>query len=136
MTRRDLLLLAAAPISAELPEEFAGLPGQPVLALAVHPAVTPRLRPVTGGRQRVISDALRGEGPGIAWEEGWLSGHAHGPAHVFLAYSPISEQIAVMLWEGNRPSLFIPPRYAPWPGGLREPLRRFNPQIPDQMRFL
>lgn len=133
MTRRELFLLAAAP--APPPEEFAALPGQPVLALAIHPAVAALLRPASGGRQRVLSDALRGQGPGVAWEEGWLSGHAHGAAHVFLAYHVAGERIAVMLWEGNRPSLFIPPRIAAWPEALRAPVARFNPEVAAQLRW-
>ena len=132
MNRRELLAALAAPA---LPAEWADLPGQPVLALASQPAVTYRLRRMTAGRQRVVSDALRGAGPGVAWENGWLSGHAHGEAHIFLAFQPESEQVAVMLWEGDRPSLFVPPRAAPWPEALRPALARFNPEIAAQMRF-
>ena len=125
------LLLAAAP----LPEEFAALPGQPVLALAIHPAVAALLRPASGGRQRLLSDALRGTGPGVTWEGGWLSGHAHGEGHVFLAFEPRTERLALNLWDGNRPSLMIPPRAAHWPEALRAPLTRFNPEVAALMRW-
>lgn len=139
MNRRGLLLLAlASPALAEeaVPEEFAALVGQPVVALAAHPAVGPRLRRMAAGRQRLVSDALRGNGPGLVWEAGWLAGHSGlGEARVLLGYAPASEQVALMLWEGNSPSLFIPPRYAPWPEGLRGALRRFNPELEGQMRF-
>ena len=122
--------------AAELPAEFAALAGQPVLALAVHPAVFPRLRVMSAGRQRVVSDTLRGRGPSLAWQEGWLHGWAGtAAARVFLAYDPVAEQVALMLWEEGRPSLFIPPRWAPWPEALRAPLRGFNPELEAQLRW-
>lgn len=106
------------------------------MALAAHPAVGPRLRRMAAGRQRLVSDTLRGTGPGLTWEGGWLAGHASAAAaHVFLAFEPASEQVALMLWEVERPSLFVPPRYAPWPAGLRGALGRFNPAILAGMRF-
>lgn len=133
MIRRDFLL-AAAGLAA--PEEFSALPGQPVLALAVHPAVYPRLRVMSAGRQRVVSDTLRGRGPGLGWHEGWLHGWAGtAEARVFLAYEPQAEQLALMLWQDGRPSLFVPPRLAPWPEALRVPLRGFNPELEAQMRW-
>lgn len=135
MTSRRLLLAAPLLLAAGPPEEFAALPGQPVLALAIHPAVAALLRPASGGRQRLLSDALRGTGPGLAWEEGWLSGHAHGDAHVFLAYEPRRERLALSLWDRDRPSLFIPPRLAAWPEALRAPLQRFNPEVAALMRW-
>jgi len=137
-SRRALLLAAASlalPGAAAIPDEFAALPGQPILALASHPAVAARLRPITAGRQRVVAAALRQPGPPLSWEEGWLSAHAHGEAHLFLAFHPRSEQVALMLFEGNRPSLFIPPRIAAWPAALRGALERFNPEVAAQMRF-
>ncbi len=136
MTSRRLLLAAPLLLAAgPVPEEFSALPGQPVLALAVHPAVASLLRPASGGRQRLLSDALRGRGPGVAWEEGWLSGHAHGEGHVFLAFEPRTERLALSLWDGNRPSLFIPPRAANWPEALRAPVTRFNPEVAALMRW-
>ncbi|MCS6890546.1 MAG: hypothetical protein RMK64_03520 [Rhodovarius sp.] len=118
------------------PEEFASLPGQPVAAMAAHPAIGPRLRAMAAGRQRLVAEALRGRGPAVVWEGGWLSGWAAaGELRCFLAYEPRAEQVALMLWEGNRPSLFIPPRWAPWPEALRPALRRFNPEIEAQLRF-
>jgi hypothetical protein len=130
------LLATEAAAQPDVPAEFAGLAAQPVAALAAHPAIGPRLSRMAAGRQRLVSEALRGAGPGITWEEGWLAGHAHtASAHVLLGFAPFSEQLALMLWEGNSPSLFIPPRHAPWPEGLRGPLRRFNPALEAQMRF-
>ena len=131
MNRREFLLAAIS-----LPPEFDDLPGQPVLALAVHPAVFPRLRVMSAGRQRVVSDTLRGRGPSLAWQQAWLHGWAGtAAARVFLAYQPAAEQLALMLWEEGRPSLFIPPRWAPWPEALREPLRGFNPELEAQLRW-
>lgn len=127
---------AACRAGPSLPEEFAALPGQPVLALAVHPAVFPRLRVMSAGRQRVVSDTLRGRGPEVVWQESWLHGWAGtDAARVFLAYEPAAEQVALMLWEEGRPSLFIPPRWAPWPEALRAPLRGFNPELETQLRW-
>ena len=134
MNRRDFLACALGPVP--VPEEFAALPGQPVLALAVHPAVFPRLRVMSAGRQRVVSDTLRGRGPALEWHEGWLHGWAGtDAARVFLAYDPAAEQVALMLWEEGRPSLFIPPRWAPWPQALRTPLRGFNAELEGQLRW-
>jgi hypothetical protein len=134
LIRREFLFLAAG--TALPPEEFAGMTGQPVLVLAQHPAVFPRLRVMSAGRQRVVSDTLRGRGPGLGWHEGWLHGWAGTEeARVFLAYEPSAEQVALMLWEQGRPSLFIPPRFAPWPEALRVPLRGFNPELEAQLRW-
>lgn len=122
--------------AAGLPEEFAAIPGQPVVALAAHPAVGPRLRVMAAGRQRMVSDAVRGAGPPVVWEDGWLSGQGTaGQLRCLLAYEPRAEQVALMLWDGNDPSLFVPPRFAPWPPGLRGAVRRFNPQIEAQLRW-
>ena len=76
LIRRDFLLAMAG--TALPPEEFSGLIGQPVLALAVHPAVFPRLRVMSAGRQRVVSDGLRGRGPALGWHEGWEIGSIEG----------------------------------------------------------
>lgn len=132
MNRREFLAVALA----SPPEEFSALPGQPLLALAAHPAVAPRLRVMSAGRQRVVSDTVRGRGPAVGWHEGWLHGWAGTPAaRVFLAYEPAAEQVALMLWEEGRPSLFVPPRWAPWPEALRVPLRGFNPELEGQLRW-
>lgn len=134
LIRREFLWLAAG--TALPPEEFSGLEGQPVLALAVHPAVFPRLRVMSAGRQRVVSDTLRGRGPGLGWHEGWLHGWAGtAQARVFLGYEPSAEQLALMVWQDGRPSLFVPPRVAPWPEALRVPLRGFNPELESQLRW-
>ncbi|MCX7374692.1 MAG: hypothetical protein NTW56_20040 [Alphaproteobacteria bacterium] len=139
MNRRALPLLLlpmAARADDALPAEYAGLPGRPVVAMVAHPAIGPRLRPMAAGRQRLVSDALRGTGPGVVWEGGWLSGWGvAGETRCFLAFEPRAEQLALMLWEGNNPSLFVPPRWAPWPEALRPALRRFNPQIEAQLRW-
>jgi len=133
LNRREFLAVAA---TGPTPDEFAALPGQPVLALAVNPAVFPRLRVMSAGRQRIVSDTLRGRGPGLGWHQGWLHGWAGTEeARVFLAYEPAAEQLALMLWETGRPSLFIPPRWAPWPEALREPIRGFNPELVAQLRW-
>lgn len=138
-TKRALLALlpgTALAQEAAIPPEFAALPGQPVAALAMHPAVGPRLRVMSAGRQRQLSDALRGEGPPLAWHGGWLSAWARlGENRAFLAYDPHSEQVAVMLWVGNGNSLSVPPLRSPWPEGLREGMRGFNPQLEAQMRW-
>lgn len=91
---------------------------------------------MSAGRQRVVSDTLRGRGPALSWHEGWLHGWAGtDAARVFLAYEPAAEQLALMLWEEGRPSLFIPPRWAPWPEALRLPLRGFNAELEAQLRW-
>ncbi len=138
MNRRalPLLLLPAIARADALPAEYAALPGQPVVAMVAHPAIGPRLRTMVAGRQRLVSDALRGQGPAVVWEGGWLSGWGvAGETRCFLAFEPRAEQLAVMLWEGNNPSLFVPPRWAPWPEALRPAMRRFNPQIEAQLRW-
>jgi hypothetical protein len=137
-TRRLLFLLPGTTLAAEddIPAEFAGLPGQPVVALAQHPAVGPRLRVVARGRQKQVSDTLRGTGPGMTWQGGWIAGWARLEEHrVFLGYNPRSEQLAVMLWVGNTSSLSVPPLMSPWPEGLREAMKGFNPQLEGQMRW-
>jgi len=138
LNRRSLLLLALAPLPAraDAPEVLA-LVGQPVLELARHPTVGPRLRTMSAGRQRVVSDALRGEGPGIAITDGrWVHGYAVIPeARVFLGFDTQTESVVIMLLEDGRPSLFIPPRVAPWPAALRAPLAEFAPEMAAVMRF-
>ncbi|MBY0336552.1 MAG: hypothetical protein K2X11_08055, partial [Acetobacteraceae bacterium] len=111
--------------------------GQPVAALAAHPAVGPRLRRMAAGRQRVVSDALRGpEGAPIAEAGPWLQGWAATEeARCLLGFDTHTENVVIMLLEGGRPSLFIPPRFAPWPEPLREAIRGFAPELYPTMRF-
>ncbi|WP_424814349.1 hypothetical protein [Roseococcus sp. YIM B11640] len=125
---------------AQAPEVLA-LAGQPVVALAAHPTVGPRLRRMAAGRQRVVSDALRGPGPGLAVSEGrWISGHACAPtgcgeAKVFLAFDTQTESVVIMLLEHDRPSLFIPPRIAIWPKALQPALVEFDPGMAGALRY-
>jgi hypothetical protein len=130
--------LACAPLSAraEAPEVLE-LAGQPVLELARHPTVGPRLRSMSAGRQRIVSDALRGEGPPLAVTDGrWVHGYGVTvEARVFLGFDTQSESVVILLLEGGRPSLFIPPRVAPWPAALRPAIRDFAPEMAAVMRF-
>jgi len=121
---------------AEAPEVLE-LAGQPVLKLAQHPTVGPRLRSMSAGRQRVVSNALRGAGPPLAVMEGrWVHGYGVIPeARVFLAFDTRTESVVILLLEEGRPSLFIPPRVAPWPAALRTAIREFAPEMAAQMRF-
>ncbi len=138
MSRRGLLalaLLAPATARAQAPEVLE-LAGQPVLALARHPAVGPRLRAMSQGRQRLLSDALRGEGPPLAVSGSWVHGRARaGEARVLLAFDTRTETVAIILYEGAAPSLFVPPRFAPWPAALREAVEGYSPQIAAALRF-
>ncbi|WP_431302733.1 hypothetical protein [Sediminicoccus sp. BL-A-41-H5] len=137
MNRRTLLALALLPAAAraEAPEVLA-LAGQPVLELARHPAVGPRLRSMAAGRQRLVSDTLRGPGPPLAISAPWIHGHAATEAaRVFLGFDTQTESVVILLLDGGRPSLFIPPRVAPWPAALRPALMEFAPEIAAQMRF-
>ncbi len=113
------------------------LAGQPVLELARHPTVGPRLRSMSAGRQRIVSDALRGAGPPLAVTDGrWV--HGYGVTHearVFLAFDTHTESVVILLLEDGRPSLFIPPRVAPWPAALLPAVREFAPEMAAQMRF-
>lgn len=113
------------------------LAGQPVLELARHPAVGPRLRAMSAGRQRVVSDALRGAGPPLAVTNGhWVHGYGvTAEARVFLAFDTHTETVVILLLEDGRPSLFIPPRVAPWTAALQAAVREFAPAMAAVMRF-
>ena len=138
MNRRGLLagLLLPLPALADAPEVLE-LAGQPVLELARHPTVGPRLRSMSAGRQRVVSDALRGQGPPLAVTDGrWVHGFGVIPeARVFLAFDIRTESVVILLLEDGRPSLFIPPRVAPWPAALLPAIREFAPEMAAAMRF-
>ena len=138
MNRRGLLalaVLAPAPAFAQAPEVLE-LAGQPVLALATHPAIGPRLRAMSQGRQRLLSDALRGEGPPLAIAGDWVVGRARaGETRVLLAFDTRTETVAIILYDGGAPSLFVPPRIAPWPAALREAVEGFSPQVAAGLRF-
>ncbi|MCX8135394.1 MAG: hypothetical protein N3D18_15695 [Roseococcus sp.] len=138
MNRRGLLALAALPPGAARAQapEVLDLAGQPVLALATHPAVGPRLRAMAQGRQRLLSEALRGEGPPLAVSGGWVHGRARaGEARVLLAFDTRSEAVAIILYEGSAAALFVPPRFAPWPAALRAAVEGFSPQVAAALRF-
>lgn len=137
MNRRSLLALALLPAAAraEAPEVLA-LAGQPVLELARHPAVGPRLRSMAAGRQRLVSDTLRGHGPPLAITGPWIHGYGVTQvARVFLGFDTQTESVVILLLDDGRPSLFIPPRVAPWPVALRPALMEFAPEMAAQMRF-
>jgi hypothetical protein len=138
LNRRILLTLALTPLAAraEAPEVLL-LAGQPVLELARHPTVGPRLRSMSAGRQRIVSDALRGPGPPIAVTDGrWVHGYGvTAQARVFLGFDTHTESVVILLLEDGRPSLFIPPRVARWPLALQPALREFAPEMAAVMRF-
>jgi hypothetical protein len=138
LNRRALLALGLlpAPAWAQAPEVLL-LAGQPVLELARHPTVGPRLRSMSAGRQRIVSDALRGAGPPLAVTDGhWVHGYGvTEEARVFLGFDTHTESVVILLLQGGRPSLFIPPRMAPWPAALQPAIRDFAPDMAAQMRF-
>lgn len=143
MIRRALLALLAvgiiAPAHAATPEVLA-LEGQPLLELVRNSQVGPRLRTMTGGRQRIVSDAVRGPGTPLAVTGTWIHGTACptagcDEARLFLAFDTQTETVVIMLLEKNRPSLFIPPRVAPWPAVLEPAIRDFSPELGAVMRF-
>jgi len=138
LNRRALLAFAAFPFAARADApEVLELAGQPVLKLAQHPTVGPRLRSMSAGRQRVVSDALRGAGPPLAvTDTRWVHGYGVIPqARVFLAFDTQTESVVILLLQDGRPSLFIPPRIAPWPAALRPAVQEFAPEMAAQMRF-
>lgn len=138
MNRRALLAFGLLPLTAraEAPEVLE-LAGQPVLELARHPTVGPRLRSMSAGRQRLVSDTLRGAGPPLAVTDArWVHGYGvTGEARVFLAFDTHTESVVILLLDGGRPSLFIPPRVARWPLALRPAVQEFAPEMAAQMRF-
>jgi hypothetical protein len=128
-------LLVPATARAQAPE-LLELAGQPVLALATHPAIGPRLRAMSQGRQRLLSLALRGEGPPLAISGTWVHGRARaGERRVLLAFDTRTETVAIILYDGPAPSLFVPPRFAPWPAALREAVEDYSPQVAAALRF-
>ncbi len=136
-SRRAALLAFAAPglARAEAPEVL-DLVGQPLVALAAHPAVGPRLRRMAAGRQRAVSEAVRAPGPPLALAGEWLhASAANAEARVLLAFAWRSESVALLLVEADRPSLFVPPRAAAWPAALRGPVAGIAPEIAARMRF-
>nr|WP_314074504.1 hypothetical protein [uncultured Roseococcus sp.] len=145
MIRRTLFALLAVGATALTPAraatpELLELAGQPVLELARNPLVGPRLRAMTGGRQRIVSDAVRGPGSPLAITGSWIHGMACpttgcDEARIFLAFDTQTETVVIMLLEKNRPSLFIPPRVAPWPAVLEPAIREFSPELAAVMRF-
>lgn len=133
--------MLAIPASAQAAApEVLELAGQPLVALVAHPTVGPRLRAMSGGRQRVVSDAVRGPGPPLAVTGSWIHGQACaaqgcGEAKIFLAFDSQTEAVVIMLLENDRSSLFIPPRVAPWPAILAPAIREFSPELGAVMRF-
>lgn len=137
-----LALPSGAAAQASPPEDPRALAGEPVLALAAHPAVTLTLRQSTGGRQSAVARQARNPGPPLrvtpdgAFVLGWGCGGA-GCAQdgLFLAYDVAREQLFVVLFEGGQPLSWVPPRASPWPAALEAPLREFSPEIAARMHF-
>ncbi|MDB5415213.1 MAG: hypothetical protein JWR10_3548 [Rubritepida sp.] len=133
-------MLLPATARADAPEVLE-IAGRPVVALAAHATVGPRLRTMSAGRQRVVSEALRGPGPALTITDGrWIHGYGCAPegcgvAKVFLAFDTQTESVVLLLLEGGRPSLFIPPRIAPWPAALEPAVREFDAPMAAVMRF-
>lgn len=136
-----LLLLLAGPAAAQEAEPRSLL-GQPVLALASHPAVTLTLRQSTGGRQSVVARLARAPGAPVritpdgrylyAWGCGGSGCTADG---FFLGLDTLHEQIFVVLYADSAPLLWVPPRASPWPAELAAPIREFSVAIADRMNF-
>lgn len=136
------LLLLAAPAAAQEVDPRS-LVGQPVLALAAHPAVTLTLRQSTGGRQSVVARLARAPGPALrvtpdgrylyAWGCGTAGCGADG---FFLGLDLTHEQIFVVLFADGAPLLWVPPRASPWPAALEAPLREFSAEMPGRMNFV
>jgi hypothetical protein len=137
-----LLLVPPLRAAAARPDPLA-LAGQPVLALAAHPAVAGTLRQATGGRQGAVARHLRLPGPPLrALGGGTIYGWACDPDAgcgrdgIFLAYDAPGGRIFVLLVEDGAPIAWVPPRAAPWPAALEGPLRAFNPAMAARLRFL
>ncbi len=92
---------------------------------------------MSAGRQRIVSDTLRGAGPPLAITDGrWVHGYGvTEEARVFLGFDTHTESVVILLLQNERPSLFIPPRVAPWPAALQPALRDFAPDMAAVMRF-
>ncbi len=79
---------------------------------------------------------MRAPGPPLALAGGWVHGSAaHDEARVLLAFAWRTETVALLLLEADRPSLFVPPRIAPWPEALRDAVGAFAPEIAARLRF-
>jgi hypothetical protein len=135
-----MLLVLAAPAAAQ--EDPRALVGQPVLALASHPAITLTLRQSSGGRQSVVARLARAPGPPLRvtpdgrYLYGWGCGAAGcGAEGFFLGLDLTHEQIFVVLFADAAPLLWVPPRASPWPAPLEAPLRAFSAEIADRMNF-
>jgi hypothetical protein len=132
----------AAP-RAEPPEDARDLAGQPVLALASHPAVTLTLRQATGGRQSILARAARQPGPPLRvtadgrFVFGWSCDPAAGCAAsgLFLAFDAERPQVFLALFDEGRAQAWVPPRTAHWPAALEAPLRSFSPDVVGLVRF-
>lgn len=112
-----------------------------MLALAQHPEVGPSVNAVTGGRRSLAAALLRGAGPPLAlvedrWIAGWgCAAEGCGTAALYLAHDRQERRIYLLITEGGVPTLFVPPRRAPWPEPLRESLRQFDPEVAAALRF-
>ncbi len=146
MIRRALaLLLALAPAAARAqvpPEDPRALAGQPVLALASHPAVTLTLRQSSGGRQSAVARLARAPGPPLRVTPdgqvvyGWGCGAAGcGADGLFLGYDAVRERLFVVLFAESQSLLWVPPRASRWPATLEAPIAEFSPEIAQRMRF-
>jgi hypothetical protein len=135
------LALLAAPAAAQ-DVDPRSLEGQPVLALASHPAVRLTLRQSTGGRQSVVARLARAPGAALRltpegrYLYGWGCGEAGCTADgFFLGLDLEHEQIFVVIFAESAPLLWVPPRAAPWPAPLQAPLQEFSDAIAGRMRF-
>ena len=54
---------------------------------------------------------------------------------LFLGFDTTRERIYLLVVEDGAPSLFVPPRTAPWPESLAKPLRAFHPALAVALRF-
>jgi hypothetical protein len=112
-----------------------------VLALAGHAAVSGVLRQASGGRRRIVAERLRLPGPpmGVAADRfvyGWgCDPRGCREEGLFLAFDTARERIYLLVVEDGAPSLSVPPRTAPWPETLAEPLRAFHPALAAALRF-
>ena len=135
------VLALAAPSAAQEPTSALALAGQPVLALAGHAAVSGVLRQASGGRRRIVAERLRLPGPpmGVAADRfvyGWgCDPRGCREESLFLAFDTMRERIYLLVVEDGAPILFVPPRTAPWPETLAEPLRAFHPALAAALRF-
>ena len=54
---------------------------------------------------------------------------------LFLAFDTMRERAYLLVVEDGAPILFVPPRTAPWPETLAEPLHAFHPALAAALRF-